>query len=320
MASLMSQVVGHEEQKFMLQGAIEHQSLPHAMVFSGPSGIGKTKLAMALTQALVCEERSGTSDSEACGHCGPCLRVVKNQSESLRVVSPQGLQIKIDQIRDILSYLSLASDGQKRVIIIDQANTMNAQASNSLLKTLEEPPPDVYFILTTTDVRLLMPTIRSRSQIISFKALSQQSLEQIMPGLSSWMYKSARGQAGKLADFSEGETLERRNTDLGFLEHFWTNKNFVQETDVKEFAKDRATASAILKNWYTFTRDMIVLSQGARDQVLNSDKITTLIKLETVPVEKLYDFSSALLQAIQDIDKLDITLLFESLWVKHARA
>ncbi|AZZ35972.1 hypothetical protein CIK05_03905 [Bdellovibrio sp. qaytius] len=316
MASLMSQVVGHEAQKFMLQSAIENQSLPHAMVFSGPAGIGKTKLAMAITQNLVCES---PVNKQACGHCGACVRVEKNQSESLRLVAAQGAQIKIDQIRDILSYLSLASDGQKRVVIIDQANMMNAQASNSLLKTLEEPPPDVYFILTTTDVRLLMPTIRSRSQIISFKALSQDNLQQINPGLSSWMYKSARGQAGKLLDFSGGESLERRNSDLSFYEHFWTNKSFVLETEIKEFAKDRATAAGILKNWFTFTRDMIVLSQGARDQVLNSDQITTLIKLDFIPVEKLYDFSSALLQAIQDIDKVDMTLLFESLWVKHAR-
>lgn len=316
MASLMSQVVGHEEQKFMLQSAIENDSLPHAMVFSGPSGIGKTKLAMAIAQNMVCEQ---PEQKQACGHCGACIRVVKNQSESLRVVASQGAQIKIDQIRDILSYLALASDGQKRVIIIDQANMMNAQASNSLLKTLEEPPPDVYFILTTTDVRLLMPTIRSRSQIIAFKALSKPELEQIMPGLSGWMYKSARGQAGKLSGFTEGEVLDRRNSDLGFYENFWSNKNFLQETEIKEFAKDRATASLILKNWFTFTRDMIVLSQGERDQVLNSDKITTLIKLEFIPVEKLYDFSSALLQAIQDIDKVDMTLLFESMWVKHAR-
>lgn len=317
MASLISQVVGHEEQKYMLQAAIEHQSLPHAIVFAGPAGLGKMKLALALAQNLVCEQ---PLQGKACGHCGPCIRVEKNQSESVRLVSPQGLNIKIDQIREILDFLSLASEAQKRVIIIDQAHLMNPQASNSLLKTLEEPPQDVYFVLTTTDIRLLMPTIRSRSQIISFKALSLEQLQLIKPGLSQWMYKSARGQAGKLASFSEGETLERRNSDLGFFEHFWSNKNFILETDIKDYVKDRASASLVLKNWYAFTRDLIVFSQGNRDQVLNSDQITTLIKLDFIPVEKLYDFSSALLQAIHDIDKLDMTLLFESLWVKHARA
>ena len=316
MASLMSQVIGHEEQKYMLQSAIENQSLPHAMVFSGPAGIGKMKLAQALAQSLVCED---PENNKACGHCGPCIRVEKNQSESVRILSSQGLHIKIDQVRDVLDFLSLASDAKKRVIIIDQANQMNPQSSNALLKTLEEPPQDVYFILTTTDVRLLMPTIRSRSQIISFKTLTLDNLQQINPGLSSWMYKSARGQAGKLADFSEGETLDRRNSDLGFYEHFWANKNFVLEIEIKDYVKDRASASAVLKNWYTFTRDLIVFAQGSRDQVLNSDQITTLIKLDFIPTDKLCDFSSALLQAIQDIDKLDMTLLFESLWVKHAR-
>lgn len=317
MASLISKVIGHEEQKYMLQAAIEHQSLPHALVFSGPAGIGKMKLAQAIAQNLVCEQ---PQESKACGHCGACIRVEKNQSESVRIVSAQGLNIKIDQVREVLDFLSLASDSQKRVIIIDQAHLMNPQASNALLKTLEEPPQDVFFILTTTDVRLLMPTIRSRSQIISFKALSVNNLEQIHPGLSSWMYKSARGQAGKLLGFTEGETLDRRNSDLGFFEHFWSNKNFVLETDIKDYVKDRASASLVLKNWYTFTRDLIVFAQGNREQVLNSDQITALIRLDFIPAEKLYDFSSALLQAIHDIDKLDMTLLFESLWVKHARA
>lgn len=316
MASLINQVVGHEEQRYRLTAAAQNQSLPHAMVFSGPAGIGKQMLALALAQNLLCET---PSSGVACGQCGACVRVEKNQSESLRLVAPQGLQIKIVQVREILDFLSLASGGQKRVIIIDQADAMNAQASNALLKTLEEPPADVYFILTTTDVRLLMPTIRSRSQIISFNALSTSDLQTIRPGLSSWMYKSARGQAGKLVDFSASDSVERRNSDLGFFEHFWSNKNFILETDIKEYVKDRASASAVLKNWYTFTRDLIVFSQGEREQVLNSDQLSTLRNLEFIPTEKLYDFSSALLQAINDIDKLDMTLLFESLWVKHVR-
>lgn len=296
MASLIDTVVGHEEQKQMLLSAVTSNSLPHALVFAGPAGIGKLKLAKAFALDYLCDQFS------------------------LRLIQPQGLQIKIDQVREILEYLSFASDGQKRVIIIDQAHTMNAQASNALLKTLEEPPPDVFFILITTDVRLLMPTIRSRSQIIAFKALAVHDLQKINPGLSSWMYKSARGQAEKLNEFSEPEALEKRNSDLAFFEHFWSHKNFILETDIKEFAKDRVSASALLKNWFVFTRDLIVFSQGERDQVLNSDQTTTLLRLNFIPQQKLFDFSSALLQAIKDIDKLDMTLLFESLWVKHARA
>lgn len=316
----MSQIVGHEEQKHMLKSAIENQYLPHAMVFSGPAGVGKMKLARALAQSLVCE---GSSSNEAlknaCGHCGPCIRVEKSQSESVRIISAQSLQIKIDQVRDILDFLSLATDAKKRVIIIDNAHQMNPQASNALLKTLEEPPADVYFILTTTEVRLLMPTIRSRSQIISFKTLSLDNLQKIHPGLPGWVYQSARGQAGKLGEFSEIETLDRRNSDLNFFEHFWSNKNFVLEIEIKDYAKDRASASAVLKNWYTFTRDLIVFAHGNREQVLNSDQMARLIKLDFIPTEKLCDFSSSLLQALQDVDKLDLTLLFESLWVKHAR-
>jgi DNA polymerase III subunit delta' len=309
MASLMALVIGHNEQKQMLAGS----QLPHAMVFAGPNGVGKMKLAMAQAQKLICEHRTG------CGVCGSCLRVEKNQSENLRVIAPSGPQIKIDQVREVLEFLSFASGGQNRVVILDQAHTMNSQAANSLLKTLEEPPENVFFILITPDVRLLMPTIRSRSQIVSFHSLSVDDLKKIEPGLPAWMYKSARGQAGKLSQFQDGEALNQRNTDLSFFEHFWTNEKFIIETQIKEFAKDRTTAGQILKHWYSFTRDLLVLAQGERDSVLNSDQLSVLMRLDFISVEKLYDFSHSLQTAIYDIDKLDLTLLFETLWVKHAR-
>ena len=325
MAALMNRVIGHEHQKQMLTQAQLGESLPHAMVFAGPQGIGKQKLARALAQNLVCENfRSAQGENfngEACGICGSCIRVEKNQSENLKVLAPQNsAQIKIEQVREILDFLSFASDGKSRVIIIDQAQALNPQASNALLKTLEEPSANVFFILITTDVRLLMPTIRSRSQVLLFKSLNLEQLHQIKPALPEWVYKSARGQAGKLNEFSDGEAFDKRNSDLQFFENFWCNEKFLLETEIKEFAKDRATALSILKNWSVFTRDLILFSQGEKDQVMNSDQLATLHNLKFIASDKLYDFFSALLQALNDVDKLDITLLFESLWVKYARA
>lgn len=314
----MNSVIGHDQQKQLLTSAWQKHNLPHALVFVGPNGIGKMKLAKAMAQNLICENLSEAA--LACGVCGSCIRVEKNQSENLKIISTQNsAQIKIEQIREVLDFLSLSSAGKNRVIIIDQAQALNPQASNALLKTLEEPTENIFFILIASDVRLLMPTIRSRSQVLVFKSLALEELKQIKSELPEWVYKSARGQAGRLTELTDSEIVDKRKSDLQFFENFWSNENFLREFDIKEFAKDRVSTTAVIKNWSLFTRDLILFSHGETDRVMNSDQLHNFQNLSFVPLKKLYDFSQALLQAEKDVEKLDMTLMFESLWVKYAR-
>ncbi|MFN3455438.1 MAG: ATP-binding protein [Pseudobdellovibrio sp.] len=315
MARLIEHVIGHQEQINRLNFAQVNGSLPHAMVFSGPQGVGKMSVALALAQNLTCENFT----DKACGVCGACRRAEKQQSENVKIVSPQGAYIKIEQIRDVLDYLSLASEGHRRVIIIDQAQTLNPQASNALLKTLEEPADNVFFILITADVRLLMPTIRSRSQVVLFKSLSIEELQRIKPDLPIWVYKAARGQASRLTELTDSDTVEKRIHDLQFYERFWTDEDFIHQFDVKDFAKDRAEASKVIKNWSVFTRDLILCLHEDKDLMMNSDQIGVFKNLTFVSPDKLFDFASELVQAEKDVEKLDTALLFESLWVRYAR-
>ena len=149
MAQLLNLVIGHEEPKAQIKQLLNQQHFPQSMVFVGPESIGKFKMALAVAQCLICSSpRKGEHQSLACGECGSCLRVEKKASEDLLIIDPQNQnQIKIDQIRDILKFLSLSSEGEARVILINDAHKMNSQASNALLKTLEEPNLNVYFIL-----------------------------------------------------------------------------------------------------------------------------------------------------------------------------
>ncbi len=178
---LWKDLEGHQPTlKPLIDGAAENR-LAGTLLFAGPSGIGKRRAALTLTQALVCETALKERDDNAgCGNCGPCLRIAKGQSESLLVVEPDGAQIKVEQARDILQFLNLQKLGRARVIIIDQAHLLGPQAGNALLKALEEPPVGTHFILVSPLPNAILATLRSRSQLVRFKPLSDESLKKIL--------------------------------------------------------------------------------------------------------------------------------------------
>ena len=316
MARLIESVYGHQNQKDILVQAMVKKILPHAIVFSGCQGVGKFKLAHAVAQMLICEHKNGV----ACGECGSCVRVAKNQSENFKVISAENSQqIKIDQIRSVLDFLSLSSHNQNRVILIDQAQLLNPQAANSLLKTLEEPFDNVFFILIVPDVRLLMATIKSRAQVIHFNALSKQDLKMIKSDAEDWLLVASRGSAARLFELSNVHLIDKRNEFLKFYESFWLNKEFILNSVVKDYVKDRTAARQIIQDWLQMTRDLIYFKQNEFDLLINADFKLVYRDLLFVTPQKLFSFAQALIQADREIDKVDLTLFFESLWVKYAR-
>jgi DNA polymerase III subunit delta' len=323
MAQLISSVIGHHIQIENLKFAIAENKFPHALIFSGPQSIGKKKVAMALAQILICEDKNKTDKkiSDACGVCGSCLRVEKNRSENLKIISPDGAAIKADQVRDILDYLSLSNFGKNRVIIFDQAHLMNPTAANMLLKTLEEPNSNVYFILLGPEVSNFMTTIKSRSQVIRFSALSTDQLQSIKPNLPNWAYSCARGQVAQLDQLTSDDGQKLREESLLILEHFWNDQEFLTSEDWKKSVKDRENARQILNMWTTMIRDVLVLKTSAQKFIMNLDQSVRLKKLFQISTLKISDFSTALLQADRDLaGNGDTVLIFESLWVKYARS
>lgn len=217
MARLASEVTGHQFQLAKLFHLKEAGRWPHAIMFVGPSGIGKMKIALSFAQALVCE-----ASNTACGSCGPCIRIEKKQSESLFVIEPDAESakpvIKVEKIRELLQSLSFAGIGAARIVIIDQAQVMNERAANALLKTLEEPSENVYFILIANDDRQFLPTIRSRTQVMRFSTLSHEEIKTLKPGHPDWVYRSSRGQVDRLELLSSKEGTLKREEALSFFE------------------------------------------------------------------------------------------------------
>ncbi len=317
MAQLISTVIGHTTQINNLKQAVLLNRLPHALIFSGPQSIGKKKVAIGLAQILICENK--ISDM-ACGICGSCLRVEKLQSENLKIISPDGAAIKAEQIRDVLDDLALSNFGKNRVIIFDHAHLMNPTAANSLLKTLEEPSPNIFFILIGPEVSSFMSTIRSRSQVIRFSTLSQDHLQAIKPGLSPWAYSCARGQVEKIEQLTSVDGQKFREDSLLILEHFWSDQDFLFSEDWKKSIKDRELARQTIQIWTTMIRDVLILKTSAQKFVMNLDQSVRLKKLFQISTEKILEFTNALLQVDRDLaGNGDAVLIFETLWVKYAR-
>ncbi len=168
-----SEVRGQEHLVAALRNAVTEDRLGHAYLFSGPRGTGKTSTARILAKVLNCENPVA---GEPCCVCDSCLSIDAGTSfdvHELDAASNNG----VDAIRDLISSASLATPGRYKVYILDEVHMLSTAASNALLKTLEEPPSHVIFVLATTDPQKVLPTIRSRTQHFEVHLLSAADLE-----------------------------------------------------------------------------------------------------------------------------------------------
>jgi DNA polymerase-3 subunit gamma/tau len=159
-----------------LQGAVKNDRISHAYLFSGPRGTGKTTTARILAKALNCEN---PQDGDACAVCASCLAIAKGSSLDvieLDAASNNG----VDDIRDIIAGAWHGTPGTWKVYIFDEVHQLSKAASAALLKTLEEPPSHVVFVLATTDPHKVLPTIRSRTQHLEFRLIGADTLATLL--------------------------------------------------------------------------------------------------------------------------------------------
>ena len=141
-----SQILGQEKAVRFLKKVLQGDRIPHAYLFTGVNGVGKRTTAMALARAVNCT--SGISD-EGCGECITCRQLASGNFPDLISIEPDGQNIKIEQIRELNRSLNFKPvSGKYRITIINRAEKMTEEASNSFLKTLEEPPPGNIIVLT----------------------------------------------------------------------------------------------------------------------------------------------------------------------------
>ena len=170
-------ILGHERTVSSLRRAVREERPNHAYLLLGAAGSGKRQLAEVFAQALVCESEPGT---RPCGECSGCRKVAAGTHPDVWCEEPGGKSDSItsDQITELQRRLSFRrAEGRARVVLIDRAGSMNPQAQNRLLKTLEEPPPETILVLCATQPGQLLITVRSRCQKVRLGAVPATQIE-----------------------------------------------------------------------------------------------------------------------------------------------
>lgn len=201
-----------------LLSMFRNNAIPHALLFTGIDGIGKRTVAQTFAMTLNCLEsgrRTSTDNHHQastypCSACRSCHKILSGVHPDIHHISPSGSLIKIAQIRELCSKLLVKPyEAETRLIIIDDAHTMNPESANALLKSLEEPPGNTLFILITNQASDLLPTILSRCQQISFNPVSKQGIETFLtrrgldPAHAGILASMADGSIGKALSLSE---------------------------------------------------------------------------------------------------------------------
>jgi DNA polymerase-3 subunit gamma/tau len=162
------EVLGQAHVTKALRNAVRDGRVGHAYLFSGPRGTGKTSTARILAKVLNCV---APVDGEPCGKCESCVAVAEGRVIDWLLEQDAASKSKVDDMRDLLERVPLGTSGNRKVIILDEVHMLSQGAENALLKTLEEPPSHVLFVLATTDPQKVRPTIRSRTQHFEFRLL-----------------------------------------------------------------------------------------------------------------------------------------------------
>ncbi len=194
---------GHASVIERLGRAIDTERVHHAYYFTGPDGVGKATTAVALAQAMSCDEAPG----RGCGHCATCSRLGRNIHPDLMRVEAEGKQIKISQIRQLEERLAQgAHEARALMILVDEVERLNVYAANALLKSLEEPRPGVHFVLVSAASHRVPITIRSRCQQVRFGPLADDVVAELVARQAD-LDEATAAEVARLADGSLSRAL-----------------------------------------------------------------------------------------------------------------
>lgn len=293
---------------------------PHALLFTGPEGVGKRELAAALAEALLCQ--APPAPGQACGACRACHLIGLGAHPDLLRVAPEegSRQIRIDQIRGLNEFLSLKSQyGGYRVGLIVPADQMNVAAANSLLKTLEEPAPNAVLLLTADRPARLPATIRSRCQQLS---VAPPAAEQA----SEWLRRRQREEAQALLGLAGGAPLRALALEEeGTAEHFAGLLGSLEA--IKQGRRDpvavadaalAAGAKVVVPLWSSLVFDLVRAGSGGAPRFGEPERLHGLVK--GLDLVQLHRFLDRLSEARRQLDHpLNEQLLLEDLFTGWQR-
>lgn len=277
-------ITGHADEIRHLKNAVKNDHVSHAYLFTGDAGSGKRTLADAFAMNLVCERH----EDDACLRCSSCKKAMDhNHPDIIYVTHEKPNLITVDEIRtqvvntvDILPY-----EGGRKIYIIAEAEKMNQQAQNALLKTIEEPPSYVVMILTTSSPEALLPTIRSRCVTLSLKPVADELVEQYLqkelkvPDYEAHILAAfAQGNIGRAkAAATEEKFGDERDLVIRLVRRIPDMDSYAIYETVKKLKEKKDDIYDILDLMYLWFRDVILYKATADvDHLIFQAEISTI--------------------------------------------
>lgn len=269
-----SQVLGHRKIINHLEGAIKRDRPSHAYIFHGEDGIGKSMVANAYAKGLMCQTVDG---NKPCGICRSCKQFESGNNPDLIYVTHEKTNISVNDIREqIVEKMAIKPYNNKyKVFIVDEAEKMNEQAQNALLKTLEEPPEYGVIMLLTSNINTFLDTILSRAVTLDFQPIDIKELTEFLlknreiPDYQARVIAACSGgvpgQALKLIDSEEYVT--RRDNSLNILKKLGNlREGYILEI-AKELSENKGDIEFFLNMFESYLRD-ILCYKSTKDQTL----------------------------------------------------
>jgi DNA polymerase-3 subunit delta' len=320
-------IVGNERIKHILGLALQKQRVPNSLLFCGPEGIGMRDMALSLAKALLCDEK-GVDACEACPSC----RSIKfdpdeNRCPDVIAYSPDKDVIKIEFMRELkeLAYIKPMLGG-RRVFIVDEAEKMNPEAANSILKILEEPPPFTYIILITTNPDRILDTIKSRCRILSFSRVSPFDIEKALrdrgldEGRAKILAVLSRGNLELALDMDWDEVSARRQAAWNLFRALIRRRNAGEFLESYGYLKRKDAEKElpeVLEIFSSFGRDLLLIKEGGSPALLLNPDYEAVLRQETeaLSLEQALHFLGRVDSALFGLDKsLNVGLLVSTLY------
>lgn len=278
----LKNIIGQDKVINFLIASIKNDRLASSYLFIGPDGIGKTLVSKEFAKLLNCEK----NNLDACDVCNSCMKINKNIHPDIHLIARDGSDIKIDSIRQLERDINLKPfEARKKVFIIKDAHFMNAEASNALLKTLEEPPKDSVIILSTSYLHKIFSTITSRCRKIFFSSIDIEKLSSILEndfhlGRDNSHYLSyfTEGRLGKAISLKDKNILSEKNT---IIDDFINSDN-IKQASFDLDAKNKEDIKYNLDILMTWFRDILLLKCGFDiTNLVNADREKELLNLKS---------------------------------------
>lgn len=303
-------VLGNERAKKILKIALHRSRIPNSMLFCGPKGIGKKDVAMVVAKAMNCLNEN----DDACETCMNCRAISGGKFPDVLEMQPEKNVIKIDHMRLLkqTAYLRPMT-GKKRVFVVEDAEKMTEEASNSLLKVLEEPPFFSHIILLTSCPHMILSTITSRCQVLTFSPISKEAIQECLIKRGYEREKAqiisliVRGNYKQALDVDWEDIREKRKNVWQLLLCLLKRENvalyfqsfFASRRQMKEELEQ------ILEILSSFCRDLLVIKEkGDIRYLINMDYLDEFLKIERfITREQALDYNHIIDEALDGLRK-----------------